>query len=113
MVSSGRVADPSRFDWRVRTTVPDAGRPPTLLLQRPRALPERPAGAPKAAPRGRSGRRGTSGMTRRGPQEGSIYLRQDGRWEGALHLGYENGRRVRKFVLGNSRKEAAEKLQAI
>jgi len=52
-------------------------------------------------------------MTRRGPDEGSIYLRQDGRWEGALHLGYENGKRVRRWVLGYSRKEVAEKLQAI
>ena len=47
-------------------------------------------------------------MTRRGPQEGSIYLRQDGRWEGALHLGYENGKRKRAFVIGHSRKEVAE-----
>lgn len=52
-------------------------------------------------------------MTRRGPEEGSIYLRQDGRWEGALHLGYENGKRVRKFVLGHSRTEVSAKLQAI
>lgn len=52
-------------------------------------------------------------MSRRGPQEGTIYLRTDGRWEGALHLGYEGGKRVRKFVLGHSRKEVAEKLQAI
>jgi integrase len=52
-------------------------------------------------------------MTRRGPQEGSIYLRQDGRWEGALHLGYEGGKRVRRFVLGHSRKEVSDKLQAI
>ena len=52
-------------------------------------------------------------MSRRGPQEGTIYLRTDGRWEGALHLGYEGGKRVRKFVLGHSRKEVAEKLQAV
>jgi integrase len=49
-------------------------------------------------------------MTRRGPNEGSIYQRQDGRWEGAVHLGYENGRRVRKFVIGHTRAEVAAKL---
>ncbi|MGO9180774.1 MAG: site-specific integrase, partial [Candidatus Limnocylindrales bacterium] len=49
-------------------------------------------------------------MTRRGPNEGSIYQRQDGRWEGAVHLGYENGRRVRKFVIGHTRADVATKL---
>ena len=49
-------------------------------------------------------------MTRRGPNEGSIYQRQDGRWEGAVHLGYEDGRRVRKFVIGHTRADVAIKL---
>ena len=49
-------------------------------------------------------------MTRRGPNEGSIYQRGDGRWEGAVHIGYENGRRVRKFVIAPTRAEAAAKL---
>lgn len=49
-------------------------------------------------------------MTRRGPHEGSIYERSDGRWEGAVHLGYENGKRVRKFGIGHTRKEVADKL---
>jgi hypothetical protein len=31
----------------------------------------------------------------RGHNEGSIYLRQDGRWA-SVNLGYEGGRRVRK-----------------
>ena len=52
-------------------------------------------------------------MTRRGPNEGSIYQRQDGRWEGAVHMGYENGRRVRKFVIGRTRAEVAAKLGPI
>ncbi len=52
-------------------------------------------------------------MTRRGPNEGSIYLRQDGRWAGSVHIGYEGGRRVRKHVLGHSRKEAADKLDGL
>lgn len=49
-------------------------------------------------------------MTRRGPHEGTIYQRKDGRWEGAVHLGWENGRRNRKFVIAHSRKEVADKL---
>ena len=49
-------------------------------------------------------------MTRRGPHEGSIYQRKDGRWAGSVHIGYEGGRRVRKHVLGQTRAEVAEKL---
>ena len=52
-------------------------------------------------------------MTRRGPGEGSLYPRGDGRWEGAVHLGYEDGKRVRKWVIGHSRKEVADKLEAL
>lgn len=49
-------------------------------------------------------------MTRRGPNEGSIYPRKDGRWAASVHLGYENGARNRKHVLGHTRKEVADKL---
>lgn len=52
-------------------------------------------------------------MSRRGPNEGSIYQRQDGRWEGAVHMGYQDGKRVRKFVIAQTRGEAAEKLKAV
>jgi integrase len=53
-------------------------------------------------------------MTRRGPQEGSIYLRaSDGRWAGSVHLGYEDGKRVRKHVLGHSRKEVVDRMDAL
>jgi integrase len=52
-------------------------------------------------------------MTRRGPNEGSIYQRQDGRWSASVHVGYESGKRVRKHVLGHSRKEVADKLALI
>ncbi|MGH2407135.1 MAG: tyrosine-type recombinase/integrase [Candidatus Limnocylindrales bacterium] len=52
-------------------------------------------------------------MTRRGPNEGSIYQRKDGRWEGAVHMGYETNRRVRKFVIGRTRKEAGDKLAVL
>jgi hypothetical protein len=47
-------------------------------------------------------------MTRRGPGEGSIYQRGDGRWAGSVHIGYEGGRRIRKHVLGHSRGEVKE-----
>ncbi len=52
-------------------------------------------------------------MTRRGPGEGSIHLRQDGRWAGSVHIGYEGGKRVRKHVLGHTRKEVADKLDVV
>ena len=52
-------------------------------------------------------------MTRRGPGEGSIYQRQDGRWAGSVHIGYEDGKRVRKHVLGHSRAEVKEKLATV
>ena len=52
-------------------------------------------------------------MTRRGPHEGSLYPRGDGRWEGAVHLGYEDGKRVRKWVIGRTRKEVAARLEAL
>ena len=52
-------------------------------------------------------------MTRRGPNEGSIYQRQDGRWAGSVHMGYEPGRRVRKHVFGKTRAEVVEKLKPL
>jgi hypothetical protein len=52
-------------------------------------------------------------MTRRGPGEGSIYERWDGRWAGSVHIGYEDGKRVRKHVMGRSRAEVKEKMTAL
>ena len=52
-------------------------------------------------------------MTRRGPNEGTIYERQDGRWQGAVHMGYQDGKRVRKWVIGNTRAEVVAKLAPI
>lgn len=52
-------------------------------------------------------------MTRRGPNEGSIHERWDGRWAGSVHIGYEGGRRVRKHVMGHSRAEVKEKMAAL
>jgi len=47
---------------------------------------------------------------RRGHGEGGVYLRKDRRWEGRLDLGYSNGRRVRKSVFGETKREVQEKL---
>src|SRR5262245_43597185 len=52
-------------------------------------------------------------MTRRGPHEGSIHLRKDGRWAGSVHIGWIDGKRVRKHVLGKTRGEVSEKLKPI
>jgi integrase len=52
-------------------------------------------------------------MTRRGPHEGSIHQRNDGRWVGSVHVGWVDGRRVRKHVLSRTRAEAADKLDAL
>jgi integrase len=52
-------------------------------------------------------------MTRRGPHEGSIYQRKDGRWAGSVHIGWIDGKRVRKHVLGRSRGEAADKMEVL
>lgn len=48
---------------------------------------------------------------RRGHGEGSIHLRDDGRWCASIDLGYRNGRRRRKHIYGKTRKEVAEKLK--
>ena len=42
-------------------------------------------------------------MTRRGPNEGSIFERQDGRWAGSVHMGWVDGKRVRKHVIAHTR----------
>ena len=52
-------------------------------------------------------------MTRRGPNEGSIYERWDGRWAGSVHIGYEDGKRVRKHVMGHTRTEVKDKLATV
>src|ERR1017187_3080202 len=50
---------------------------------------------------------------RRGKGEGSIYQREDGRWIGAVDLGWNSGRRTRKVVNGRPRAEVAKRLQEI
>lgn len=50
-------------------------------------------------------------MGKRGQNEGSIYKRKDGRWAGAITLGYRpNGKRNRKPFYGATQKEVREKL---
>lgn len=51
-------------------------------------------------------------MAPRGKGEGSIYRDSDGRWRGFLDLGYDRGRRRRKYVTGRTRREVADKLRA-
>lgn len=52
-------------------------------------------------------------MTRRGPGEGSIYQRKDGRWTASVHLGYEGGRRIRKHFYGRTRRDVQEELTTL
>jgi integrase len=47
---------------------------------------------------------------RRGHNEGAIYQRADGRWVGAVHLGWEGGKRRRKVVYGKTRAEVSQKV---
>jgi integrase len=51
---------------------------------------------------------------RRGHGEGAIYQREsDGKWCASVHLGFVNGKRRRKVIYGETRKEVAEKLKAL
>jgi integrase len=50
-------------------------------------------------------------MSRRGNTEGTIHRRKDGRWAAALSLGYQGGRRRRKYLYGKIRGEVSRKLQ--
>jgi integrase len=52
-------------------------------------------------------------MTRRGPNEGSIHERWDGRWAGSVQIGYMDGKRVRKHVMGHSRTEVKDKMAVL
>lgn len=54
-------------------------------------------------------------IKRRGNREGSIYKRSDGRWCGAVTLGYnpKTGQAIRKYIYARTRQEVAEKLAKI
>jgi len=47
---------------------------------------------------------------KRGNGEGSIFKRADGRWCAQVDLGYEDGKRKRKYLYGATRTEVAKKL---
>jgi integrase len=49
-------------------------------------------------------------LSKRGAHEGSIYQRQDGRWAASVHLGYANGRRLRKTFYGRTRRDVQERM---
>ena len=50
---------------------------------------------------------------RRGRGEGSIYKRADGRWAGAVTVGYRQGTQGRKTVYGRTRKEVQDRIHAV
>lgn len=50
---------------------------------------------------------------RRGHGEGSIYQLPDGRWRGALDLGWHNGKRRRKYVTRKTRAEVSRALREL
>ncbi len=47
---------------------------------------------------------------KRGQNEGSIFERKDGRWCGVLNLGWESGRRRRKYIYGATAAEVQHEL---
>jgi integrase len=49
---------------------------------------------------------------RRGHGEGSVHQRPDGRWCATIDLGVMNGKRKRKYLYGETRREVVEKLKA-
>ena len=51
-------------------------------------------------------------MARRGRNEGSIHLRQDGRWAATVELGRQGGKRKRKTFYGKTRRAVQEQLTA-
>jgi hypothetical protein len=51
-------------------------------------------------------------MAKRGPNEGSIYKRKDGRWVGVINTGYRDGKRKRKCVYGDTRASVRDRFTA-
>jgi hypothetical protein len=49
--------------------------------------------------------------SRRGKGEGSIYQREDGVWIGAIDLGWNGGKRLRKVVSAPTRGEVVKRLR--
>lgn len=51
-----------------------------------------------------------SARRRRAHGEGAAFRRKDGKWRGALDLGWSNGKRVRHWVYGATEREVLDKL---
>jgi integrase len=49
-------------------------------------------------------------MKRRGHGEGSVHQRGDGRWVGVIDLGWQNGKRRRKYVYASSQQQVVSKM---
>jgi integrase len=49
-------------------------------------------------------------MSKRNAGEGSIFQRSDGRWSAILNLGFENGKRRRKYLYGATAQEVQDAL---
>lgn len=49
-------------------------------------------------------------MAKRSAGEGSLFQRADGRWCGQINLGWQGGRRVRKYFYGSSAEQARDAL---
>lgn len=50
---------------------------------------------------------------RRAPGEGSIYRRADGLWVGSLTVGYSGGRRQRKVIYGQTKRDVQARLKPL
>ncbi len=49
---------------------------------------------------------------RRGAGEGTVYKGPDGRWRGAVDLGWQDGKRIRKYLSGRTQNEVLAKVRA-
>lgn len=104
---------------RIRAAVPAAGSGYRCAMRRPGPTnltgPEtiKHADGPRAGARSAEGREWT--LMTRGQGEGSIfYVEQRNRWAADLELSPDaDGRRRRRRIFGRTRKEIAEKLQAL
>jgi integrase len=50
---------------------------------------------------------------RRAKGDGAVFKRSDGRWIGYVDLGWQDGRRVRKYMQGANRDEVRERVKAV
>lgn len=52
-------------------------------------------------------------MARRGNKEGSIVRRKDGRWQGAITVGWDGAKQRRRYFYGKTRAEVAAQIEAV